>query len=85
MLPLEIGGEKIPWSHPLIAILFAGGTVLLLLFLATEAWWAKEPVFPLVLLRQRDVVASYIVMGCQLAAQIGVSNRPWSIDGPDGL
>ena len=78
MIPLEIGGEKIPWRHPLIFLLFGAGTVLLLLFLGTEAWWAKEPIFPLVLLRHRDVVASYIVMGCQLAAQIGVSLGPLS-------
>lgn len=73
MLPVEIGGTKIHWTHPLIFVLFGGGTLLLALFLATEAWWAKEPIFPLVLLRQRDVIASYLIMGCQVAAQLGVS------------
>lgn len=76
MLPLEIGGEKVPWKHPLILVLFGSGTALLLLFLATEAWWAKEPIFPLLLLRQKDVVASYVVTGCQLAAQIAVRRAP---------
>lgn len=74
MLPVEIGGTKIPWTHPLIFVLFGAGTLLLALFLATEAWCAKDPIFPLVLLRQRDVIASYVIMGCQIAAQLGVSN-----------
>ena len=74
MLPIEIGGTKIPWTHPLIFVLFGAGTLLLALFLATEAWWAKEPIFPLVLLMQGDVIASYVIMGCQIAAQLGVSN-----------
>ncbi len=73
MFPLEIGGAKIPWTHPLIFVLFGSGSVLLALFLATEAWWAKEPIFPLLLLRKRDVVASYFVAGTQVAAQLGVS------------
>lgn len=72
LLPLELGGVKIPWTHPLIFI-FAGAAVVFGgLFLATEAWWARDPVFPLVLLRHRDVVASYFVMGCQIAAQLGL-------------
>jgi hypothetical protein len=74
MLPVEIGGAKIPWTHPLVFVLFGAGTLLLALFLATEAWWTKEPIFPLMLLRQRDVIASYVIMGCQIAAQLGVSN-----------
>lgn len=73
MLPLELGGSKVPWSSPTIGLLFAAGLVLSALFAATEAWWAREPIFPLLLLRQRDVVASYAVSGCQIAAQIGVS------------
>jgi len=76
MLPLEIGGDRIPWNHPIIPALFGLGAALLLLFLATEKWWAKSrPIFPLSLFRQRDVITSYVVMGCQIAAQIGV-RRP---------
>jgi hypothetical protein len=74
MLPVEIGGTKIPWTHPLIFVAFGAGALLVALFLATEAWWAKKPIFPLVLLRQRDVIASYVIMGCQIAAQLGVSH-----------
>jgi hypothetical protein len=53
---------------------FSTGTLLLALFVATKAWWAKEPNFPLALLRHRDVIASYVIISCQIAAQLGVSN-----------
>ncbi len=75
MLPLEIGGQQIPWTHPAIFILFGAGALLGLCFLATDAWWAREPIFPLALLRQRNVVTSYMIMACQIAAQTGVSRR----------
>ena len=73
LLPIEIGGVKLPWSHPVISVLFGLSVVLAILFIMTEAWWAKEPIFPLQLLRQRDAVASYLIMGFQVAAQLGVS------------
>jgi hypothetical protein len=72
LLPLEIGGTKIPWSHPAIFILFGLAVLLGGLFGATEAWWAKEPIFPLELLSQRDIIASYLIIGCQSAAQLGL-------------
>lgn len=82
MFPLELGGGLVPWTHPLVFILFATGGILGALFLATEAWWAKEPIFPLVLLRSRDVMASYMIMGCQIAAQLGVSPCSFGIHHP---
>ncbi|KAF2805302.1 major facilitator superfamily transporter [Mytilinidion resinicola] len=72
LLPIEIGGVKVPWKHPLIPGLFGLGIVLAVLFVMTEAWWAKEPVLPLQLLRQRDAVASYLIMAFQTAAQLGM-------------
>jgi MFS family permease len=72
LLPIEIGGVKLPWSHPVVPILFGLSVVLAILFVMTEAWWAKEPIFPLKLLRQRDAVASYLIMGFQVAAQLGM-------------
>lgn len=75
LLPIEIGGVKLPWSHPVVLVLFGLSVVLAILFVMTEVWWAKEPIFPLQLLRQRDAVASYLIMGFQVAAQLGVSAR----------
>ncbi|GKT45490.1 vacuolar membrane-associated protein iml1 [Colletotrichum spaethianum] len=72
LLPIEIGGTKVPWTHPLIFVLFGAAAVLGGLFAATEEWWAEEPIFPLELLKHRDIVLTYIVSGAQIAAQLGL-------------
>jgi hypothetical protein len=71
LLPMEIGGVKIPWSHPLIPSLFIAAAVFLGLFVAWEKRGAKEPILPLELFAQRDTVASFLIMALQVAAQIG--------------
>lgn len=72
LLPLEIGGIKVPWNHPLIPSLFGLAVILIGLFIATEKWWATEPILPLELFHRRDSVVTFIIMGLQVAAQIGV-------------
>ncbi|KAI1086070.1 MFS general substrate transporter [Rostrohypoxylon terebratum] len=72
LLPLRIAGQKVPWTDPIVPSLFATGAALLTLFIVTEMRWAKEPIFPLRLLRNRDVVFSYLIMACQTAAQVGM-------------
>lgn len=42
------------------------------LFILVEGFWAKEPIFPLRLLRNRDVLTSYINLGFQSGAQMAV-------------
>jgi MFS family permease len=69
LLPLEIGGERVPWSSVTIVALFAGAIIFGLLFLATEGWVASEPIIPLHLLQQRDVVIACFIMSFQCAAQ----------------
>ena len=73
LLALDLGGHKFPWTHPVIWILFASSAVFGLVFLVVEAYWAKEPIFPLGLLIHRDVVTAYLVAGLQMAAQFAVS------------
>ncbi|KAI1415865.1 MFS general substrate transporter [Hypoxylon sp. FL1857] len=72
LLPLRIAGQKVPWTSPIVPSLFVLGAVLLVLFVITEMRWAKEPIFPLRLLRNREVVFSYFIMVCQTAAQLGM-------------
>ncbi|KAM0321785.1 hypothetical protein ACHAQA_009881 [Verticillium albo-atrum] len=72
LAPIEIGGSKIPWSHPLIPALLGASAVLAALFALAEARWAVDPIFPLSLLRQRDVVLSYAIILLQTAAQLGL-------------
>jgi hypothetical protein len=73
MLPLEIGGQKVPWSNPSIPALFVVAALLLGLFVVAETRWAREPIFPLRLLKNPQVLLGYFVTGCVLAAQGGVS------------
>ncbi|KAL5613115.1 hypothetical protein FOVSG1_002178 [Fusarium oxysporum f. sp. vasinfectum] len=72
MVPLEIGGQKIPWSHPLVPILAAAGVILSVAFVLVESRWAKEPIFPLRLLRSGDVTKTYLIAFGQAAAQLGM-------------
>lgn len=73
LLPMEIGGQKVSWHHPLIFSLLAGGVLLLFLFVLVESRWAKEPVFPLRLFHERNVTMSFFIMAAQSGAQLGVS------------
>jgi hypothetical protein len=73
LLPLELGGEKMSWTHPIIAVCLISALVFGLAFVATELYWAAEPIFPLFLLARRDVVTAYLGVGSQVAAQISVS------------
>jgi hypothetical protein len=72
LLPLEITGEKIPWTHPFVLGLFVSSITMGILFVLVETHWAKEPIFPLNLLRSRHVVIPDILVFLQLAAQLGV-------------
>jgi MFS family permease len=72
MLAIELAGQKLPWNHPFVLGLLGGSVALGGLFIITEQYWAYEPVFPLHLLVNRDVVSAYLVLGLQIAAQLGV-------------
>ncbi|KAG9197382.1 hypothetical protein G6514_001644 [Epicoccum nigrum] len=72
LLPMEIGGERIPWSDYRIALLFTAAPLFGLLFLAVEGWVAKEPIIPLSVLRHKEVLLSSLIMMCQVAAQVGL-------------
>ncbi|KAI1028197.1 hypothetical protein LB504_012477 [Fusarium proliferatum] len=72
MVPLEIGGQKIPWTHPLVPTLAAAGVILSVAFVFVESRWAKEPIFPLRLLRSGDVAKTYLIAFGQAGAQLGM-------------
>lgn len=73
LLPLELGGNKIPWTDARIPILFGAGVVCLILFIIVERWWATNPLLPLNLFCSRHTVVSFLVLALQCAAQLGVS------------
>ncbi|KAI1083054.1 major facilitator superfamily domain-containing protein [Whalleya microplaca] len=72
LLPLKIAGQKVLWTSLTVLSLFALGTVLIVFFVVTETRWAKEPIFPLRLLRERGVVFSYLISTFQTSAQVGM-------------
>ncbi|KAF2709933.1 major facilitator superfamily transporter [Pleomassaria siparia CBS 279.74] len=72
LLPLELGGEKMPWNHPLIVVCFVSALFFGLAFVLIELYWAAEPIFPLFLLARRDVVTAYLAVGFLVAAQISM-------------
>jgi hypothetical protein len=73
LLVLQLAGQHTSWNDPTILVLLGASLVSGYSFLLVESFWAKEPIFPLRLLRNRDVVTSYINLGFQSGAQIAVS------------
>ncbi|KPA38349.1 major facilitator superfamily transporter [Fusarium langsethiae] len=73
LLPMELGGKKIPWSHPVVPGLFMAACISLALFIVVEKRWAKNPVLDLNLFKQRDVVLCLLIATLQSAAQLGVT------------
>ncbi|AEO60122.1 hypothetical protein MYCTH_2129215 [Thermothelomyces thermophilus ATCC 42464] len=71
LLPVELGGVKLPWSHPAIIVLFGLSPVLLLVFVAVEKRQG-EPILPLGIFQRRDAVFSYAILGLQTAAQLSL-------------
>ena len=72
LLVVELGGQQLPWTHPLLWIIFAAAAVSGIAFALIEAFVAPEPVFPLRLFIHRDIVTTYFVAALQIAAQFGV-------------
>lgn len=72
LLALDLGGQKIRWTHPIIWILLSSSALFGIAFLLVEAYVAQEPIFPLRLMVHRDVVVAYLVTGLQSCAQLGV-------------
>lgn len=66
---LDLGGQRMSWTSTKVLTLFAVSVVSGTLFLVIEGFWAKEPIFPLRLLLNRDVVTSYINLAFQTGAQ----------------
>lgn len=66
-------GLTLPWNAPVSWVLFGTSLVLGILFLNIEAYFASEPILPLRLLRQWNIVASYIIIFLQTFSQLAVS------------
>ena len=69
---LSLGGQNLPWSHPVIISLAAGSFILGASFVTYEVKYALEPIFPPTLVIQRDVATPYAIYALQTAAQLGM-------------
>lgn len=69
LLALDLGGQKVHWTHPIVWILISSSTAVGIIFLLVEGYVAPEPIFPLSLMVHRDVVAGYLITGLQTGAQ----------------
>ena len=72
MLLLDMGGQKFPWISPYSLVLSLISIVFGISFIVTEGFLAPEPIFSLHLLRNKDVVLSYLIMALQAIAQVGM-------------
>ncbi|PQE28587.1 major facilitator superfamily transporter protein [Rutstroemia sp. NJR-2017a WRK4] len=75
LLVLDLGGTRMPWTEPLLLTLLGVAVAAGVCFILVEAYWAKEPVFPLRLLRNRDVLTSYVGLGCVSGAQMAITDH----------
>jgi len=69
----------VPLTDIYVLVLMGGSAVTGTLFVVVEGWWAKEPIFPLRLLRERDVWTSYVGLGATAGAQMAVCLLPLSL------
>ncbi|KAH7029823.1 major facilitator superfamily domain-containing protein [Microdochium trichocladiopsis] len=72
LLPFELSSLPGGWSGPTIAAVIAAPILLGALFVLAEKRWAVEPIFPLEVLHNRDVVLAYLVTLLQAMAQLGL-------------
>lgn len=72
ILLLDAGGNKFPWTAPISISLLTTAIVFSIAFVLVEAYIAPEPLFTLRILRQPNVLPSYLVMTLQGIAQISM-------------
>jgi len=73
VLGLNIAGNDIPWSHPLIPTLLCHSVVLLAIFVFIETEIAPVPLIPMKLLRQRSIASLNGVEFSKSMASMAVS------------
>lgn len=72
LLVLNFASKRLTLSDPLIIGLILLWMISSLLFLLVEAKYAPEPIFPLRLLLERDVLTAYLIIGLLLAGSMSM-------------
>ena len=73
LLVLNFASKKLALFDPVIIGLILLWIISSFLFLLMEAKYAPEPIFPLRLLLERDVLSAYLIIGSLVAAAMSVS------------
>ncbi len=73
VLIFNLASKNLTLFDPLIIGLILVWVLSILLFLLVEAKYASEPIFPLRLILERDVLTAYLIMGCSIAGGMSVS------------
>ena len=71
---LDSGGQKYAWKSPIILSLVCVAVVGGISFCFLEKYFAKEPIFPIQLLRRYEVITSYTILTLQNLSQTAVSH-----------
>lgn len=74
LMVLNLGGEKLPWDHPIIISLIILCLVLGTAFILTEKFQAQRPLIPLWLLRTNGVGISCLAQVLIFLSKASVSN-----------
>jgi hypothetical protein len=61
LLGLDFGGETFPWNSPTVICLIVFGSAAILIFVLSEKKFAKYPLMPMVLFKNRSNVAALVV------------------------
>lgn len=75
LVVLNLGGEKLPWDHPIIISLIISCLMFGTAFIFAEKFLAKRPLIPLWLLRTNGVGVSCLVQVLIFLAKAAVSER----------
>ena len=59
---LNLGGNELPWTHPLVLTILPLSAAFFGLFLLVEGKFAREPLMPLSLLSHRTPLAAALVI-----------------------
>lgn len=65
---LDLGGQKLPWTHPIVLAAIIAAVVCWIGFIVVEKFFAAEPIFPLHLVTHYVVLTSYVMLAMQNVA-----------------